>query len=136
MANIETALKAIAAGNAGLVALIGTRFFHGVAAQNAASPYVCYTRISDIPDRVMGGRSGLRRAHYQVEAWAEPSSTQGAAERANAVAAAVFAAFDEYKGTSDTIVIDWIHLEYGPEDDGGVEGTHRVILELWADYRS
>jgi formyltetrahydrofolate synthetase len=131
MADITTALKAIATANAALTALVGSRVHHGEAAQNSAEPYVTFYRISDIPGRVMGTvtLSGLRSAHFQFDSWGESMSS------AKAVAAALFAAFDDYRGTSDTIVIDKILMEYGPEDTGEGAGEFRQILEARVNYR-
>jgi formyltetrahydrofolate synthetase len=131
MADIHSALKAIATANVALTALVGARVHHIEAAQNTAVPYVTFQRISDIPGRVMGTAtlSGQRTAHYQFDAWA---STQLSA---SAVAAAVFGAYDDYRGTSDTIAIDKILMEFGPEDSGDTEDYYRCILEAWVHYR-
>lgn len=132
MSDIATALKAIATANAPLTALVSTRVYHGDAPQNDTLPYVCFTRISDLPGRVYGATtlSGARRAHYQFDVWASTVLS------ATSTAAAVFTAFDDYRGTSDTIVIDKILMEFGPEVSGeGGETEERVILEAWVNYR-
>jgi len=132
VSDIISALKAIATANGALTALVGDRVHHGMASQKSSEPYVTFMRISDLPGRVYGTvtLSGQRTAHFQFDAWSSSMTS------AKTTGAAVFNAFDDYRGTSDTIVIDKILMEYGPEDTGEGAGEFRQIIEAWCitDY--
>ena len=77
-------------GNAsGVAAVIGDRFYPGLAPQGVTRPYCVYTRVASDPQNSLGGFTGnLERVRVQVDCYAETFDS------AVAIAAAVRAAVD------------------------------------------
>lgn len=130
MATISSALRTRLINFAGISTLISARVYPAPIPQNPTYPLVTYQKISGPRDYVMGNQSGLVRARFQLDTWAE---TYGECE---ALADQVRLALSNYSGTSDTITIDWIALdnEQGPlyDDDADLQ---RCIQDYMIDYR-
>jgi len=129
MASIDTALYTRMTGFAGLAALVGTRIYPAPIPQGATYPLVTYQQISGVRDYVYSNQSGLVRARFQVDSYAETATG------ARALAEQVRLALSIYNGVSDGITIDLIQIineerVYDDEVD-----LHRIIHDYMVDYR-
>ena len=92
--SLEQALVARVAATSSLVALIGTRFYAGVAVQNATRPYVVFDTIGgEGRARTMGDGVNLVRQRVQMTVVATTVSSE------IDVHAALLTAFDWWSGT-------------------------------------
>jgi hypothetical protein len=126
MASIDTALFTRLSGN---VALAGTRIYPPPIPQNATYPLVTYQQISGVRDYVYSNQSGLVRARFQMDSYAET------AMGARALAEQVRLCLSIYRGTSDTIVIDLIQIINEQRVYDEDVGLHRLIHDYQIDYR-
>lgn len=112
MASIDSALITRLKNFAGLSALVGARVFaHPLPTKSTAyDPYPCVeiAQTHGRRDYVMGGQSGLVRAHFDIWAWDDSPA------KVRAIAEQVRRALSGYSGTSDTVTID--HIELMDED--------------------
>ena len=112
MGTIDSALITRLRAFPGLTALVGTRIFsHPLPTKSTAyDPYPCVEIVQTHGrrDYVMGGQSGLVRAHYDVWSWDDsPAGIRAIAEQ-------VRLALSHWNGTSDSVTID--HIELIDED--------------------
>lgn len=89
---MESELRAILTGNAGVSALVGTRVHWIERAQGGGLPSITLTGISRGENYSLHGRDGLATRRVQVDCWAETYAS------AKAVEAAVIAALSGYSG--------------------------------------
>lgn len=68
---IETLLFTRLSTFAGLAALIGTRVYPNIAPQNATRPFVSYRRVTSDRPPAMGSDSGVVRARFQFDTFAD-----------------------------------------------------------------
>jgi hypothetical protein len=67
--SLETKLYTLLSGNAGVVALVATRIYPLTAPQEAAMPYVVYTRVSSGRLYSLTGYSNLEYPRMQVDCY-------------------------------------------------------------------
>jgi hypothetical protein len=127
------AVYTILSSAAGVTAITSTRIYPIQAPQNVTKPYITYQRISTERDYTLGGPDGLVNAILQVDCWAATN------DAARSLADAVRLAFDDYRGTSSSVVIQgtFLHNDFDnweQELAGGEPLLHRVTLEFSAWY--
>lgn len=127
------------AGQADLVALIGTRFAPWKTGQGLAKPRMVYLVVSGTSVKTLTAPRSLRRSRVQIEAQADTY------EGARIIAAKVIGdreagdnRLDGYAGTLGGIIVQGCHLDDESElfdepihaNDGG---TYRVVMDfiLW-----
>lgn len=86
--------------HAGLTALIGTRLYPGVLPQKCTYPAVNYSRVTAPRVSAMGADTGLVRARFQFDIWAETYAA------ARAVATQVIAAYKRWNTTTGVTIQD------------------------------
>lgn len=89
---------------AGLTALVGTRVYPNIAPQNAARPYVAYRLVSDIRPPAMGRDSGVARARFQFDAFADEPA--GGYDAADAIRVQIAAALKRWRDAGPPVVQD------------------------------
>lgn len=95
--SIESDLYSGLTGHAGLSALISTRLYPDVAAQNATRPYAVYQRISTVKTQAISGVVVSELPRFQFSIYADTALS------ALNVAAQVQAALLAFAGSSVTI---------------------------------
>jgi len=125
VALLEEAIKSRLTTFAGLTALIGTRAYPTRMPQNPVYPNLVFTEISNIPDYVMGGQSGIARARYQIDCYAD--SVSGV----KALAEQVRLALSGFRGTVAAVVIDLVLKQ----NSTTVDEENRVIADYFFFYR-
>lgn len=98
--SIETVLYDRGVAHAGLSALIGTRLYPGAMPQKCTYPAVSYWRVAASRVPAMGADTGLVRARFQFDIWAEKYAD------ARAVAAQVRAAYQRWRTTTGVTIQD------------------------------
>lgn len=125
---MEEQLRALIAGDTGVVDLVGKAVHWRLAPQSAAVPFVNLSVISGERDYHMLGASGLVNSRVQVDCWADRYST------AKAIARAVESAVSGFVGAMGAITFDGIMIDAERDDDfpaTGDTGTRfRVSLDL------
>ena len=111
MADIQTAVRAILAADAGVSALVGTRIYPDRLPQNVTYPAITYEMYSEDSFEAMDGLLGIAEATIEVTCWASTRLV------ASSVQDAVRLALANYQGTSSGVVVRRIHT--------GVGGTGR-----------
>lgn len=97
---VETVLYDRGVAHAGLSALISTRLYPGVLPQKCTYPAVNYSRIFASRVPAMGADTGLVRARFQFDIWADTYAA------ARAVAEQVRAAYQRWRNTAGTVIQD------------------------------
>ena len=119
---VEAAIVALLASNEDVSAIVADRIRPLALKQGDALPALVYQKISDVPDYVMGGQSGLTDARIQITCWA--ANDAGGYSQVKQLAEAVRCALSGYMGTvtsgADSLDIDFIELNnqtdlYDPE---------------------
>ena len=131
MASIEEALYAKLIATAGVTALVGTRIYPASSAQatDPALNYLTYARVGGQPYHTHDGPAGLRWARMSFMAHSPSYAT------AKAIAAAVLAALDGFKGTVGSVEIQAILSEMDMIDDYDPETRQQlVITDLMTAY--
>lgn len=134
--SIEAAIIARVAATASLVTLVGTRVSPIVVPQSAALPAIAYQLVSDVREEVMGVNAGIRRARVQLTILADTYAS------ALAVSAAVETAFNRYRGTSASVVVQDCFIENtasGLDPQSGQEageGTMSRTMDLLFHYEA
>lgn len=125
---MEEQLRALIAGDSGVVDLVGKSVHWRLSPQSAAVPFVNLSMISGERDYHMTGPSGLVSSRVQVDCWADRYSA------AKAIARAVESAVSGFSGPMGTIIFDSIMIDADRDDDfpaTGDTGTRfRVSLDL------
>ena len=83
---VKAALVARLMGDAGVVALVGSRVYPQVVPQDAAMPALAYQRISETPEYSHTGFSSLSRTRFQITVEAETMASVDAAAQAVRIA--------------------------------------------------
>jgi hypothetical protein len=130
MATISTALRNRLTNYAGFSTIAQARMYPAPIPQKATYPLVTYQKISGLRSYAMGAQIDMVRSRFQIDIWATDY------DACEALADQVRLALSNYRGTSDTIVIDLIRLEdeQGPMLDEGSE-LQRVIQDYILDFR-
>ena len=89
----------------GLAALIGNRIYPDYFPQGGQLPAVAYTLEDDSSGHMMQGASGLRRAIYQINVWAETR------REVMTVARQICRALDGYHGAFMDIPVPGVFLD-------------------------
>ena len=91
---VESALYAIAAADAGVAALVGTRIYRERLPQGETLPALVYQQVSELPDLAHSGPAGTSSLRYQFNCYgANPTA-------AEALKNALVTAFHGYSGTT------------------------------------
>ena len=123
---IEASVWQILADNAGVGALCEDRIYPVKVPQNATFPCVTYSRVSTNRWSAMGSDTGIADKRFQVSSWGETYA------EANALAEAVRAALQRYRGTVDGVLIQDIFVDGdGPETWEDEAGAYQAVT----DYR-
>lgn len=124
---VETVLFSRLSGFAGLNALISNRVYPTVIPQNSPLPVVSYRRISTTRESAMGSDTGIARARFQLDSFAESFSA------VRPVAEQVRAALQRWRNNSGTVVQDSFILS---EDDDYDHETklYRVMQDFEVIY--
>jgi hypothetical protein len=120
---METALRTLLVGDAGVAALIGTRVSWVERPQGSALPAIVLTRVSTIRQYVHGGQSELVESRVQADCWAASYAA------AKAVEAAVLAALSGYAGGIFNAIFAESARDGGRENDGP-EAIYRVSVDF------
>lgn len=126
---VNDAIYYILSNAAGVTAITSTRIYPLQAPQNVTRPYITYQRISTERDGSLDGPNGLVSASVQVDCWATTN------DAARALADAVRLAFDDYRGSAASTIIQGVFLKqdfdnWEQELAGGESLLHRVTLEF------
>lgn len=97
---IEAGIFAHLIGNAGVVALVGTRIYPLLVPQDAEMPALAYQRISGPRDHAHDGASGLALARIQL------TFVAASYDGAKSLAAAVRAAMDGFSGMMGEVMVN------------------------------
>lgn len=108
---MEQDFRAILAGHAPLIALVGTRIYPSTYPQGAADPAIRYTKISDTDQPHMKGRDGLWSSIVQVDVRA------ATAEQALAARDVLVGLLNPYRGQKASTDFRLIQLR----DDRGIQ---------------
>jgi len=73
--SIQDDLYSILSNAAGVTALVGTRIYPGIAAQDAASPLIVYKHISGVNRNQLNGSKIATSHRIQIQSWAAKPST-------------------------------------------------------------
>lgn len=129
MAYIEGALRTRALAHEGTAALIAARFYAaGEVPQGATLPLVSAQRISGIRQHAMGADTGLVMARVQINVVA--ASYTGVL----ALAEQIRGAFQDYTGTSASVVIERIFLDGETDlgfDQPGEAHSRALDFQVW-----
>jgi hypothetical protein len=74
--DIEEVFPILLGGNADVVALAGPRLFPNRIPQRGEMPAVIWRRLSGGPLGTLAGKSGTRKAQFQVECWSATSQEE------------------------------------------------------------
>lgn len=129
MSNIDTAIYTRLSTHAGLAALVSTRIYPPPAPQDATYPLVTYQQISGIREYAMTTQVGLVDGRFQFDVWAETRPG------ARTVAEQVRQALSNYRGTSDTIQVDFVRMDTELVDYDEDAALHRVLQDYIISYR-
>lgn len=88
--SLETKLETLLSGDAGIVAIVGTRVYSDEAPQDLVLPYIVYQRISSGRQYSFSGYSNLENPRVQIDCYS--STKSGAVALCDAVVAAMRAA--------------------------------------------
>lgn len=126
--SIESVLYDHARTFAGLSALVGTRIYPNLQPQQVADKSVTFRRISSQRVSAMGADTGLVRARYEFDAWADNY------DDARAIADQLRLCFQRWNTTTGTVVQDVYVLNDVElyEDD---TQTHHVAVDFEFIYR-
>lgn len=114
--SLETKLYTLLSSDAGVVAIASDRVYPDEAPQNAALPYVVYTRISSGRVYSLSGYSGLENPRIQIDCYAETMAD--VVSLSDAVISAMRGA------TTFKVAMD--DPENMPEEDG----TFRIMIDF------
>lgn len=127
MSNPETVVVTLLEASAAYTALAGARTFDTRAPAATALPYVTFQMVDDPDDRHLGGRSRVRRARIQVDAWGADTATV----RAVMAAADQALTVTRRRTVAGLDVAQAARLDQGTEDGG--EATR--LFRRRADYQ-
>lgn len=138
---IEQALVSRLKSDATLATLLGAtaadpHIHPSVMVQQEALPVIVYQKISDVPDYVMGGQSGLSVTRFQITVWTgmDPA-TSGGYLQACAITDRVRMILSGWHGTvtigADSIDVNYVTLDnqidnYDPEAGRGLAMQARI----------
>lgn len=132
MSSPEAAVIALLEASAAYVALAGARTYDTRAPANTALPYVTFQMIDDPDDRHMTGRSRVRRARVQLDAWA----ASPAAARALMDAADPALTVTERRLVALLDVVQIVRLDTRSGDDGEATRLFRRSADYQISYYS
>lgn len=130
---IQALLYTRLSGFAGLTALVAGRIYPNRAPQDAARPYVTYRLVSDTRPPAMNRDSGVARARFQFDAFAD--ETAGGYDAADAIRVQVSAALKRWRDpvgppvVQDVFMVSQIDLY---EDDIRM---HNASADYEVNYR-
>ena len=135
--HIETALYNYLASVVAITALVSDRIYMDVAAEGAAMPYLVFTRVSTVPDYLMGGQSGLTTARFQFDAISdEKMDVMSVAEQLRLALSGYGPATMGGAGGAE---VDWCSLELMQDDfadeTGRFSGIYRRLTDYYIHYR-
>lgn len=125
--SIETAIYDRLSNFAGLAALVSTRIYPLTAPQDAAQPYLTYSKISETKHHASTADISLTTTRFEVSVWGATYATTKAA------VAQVKAALSRYGGTNDSVVIQQIFQvsEVDFYEDDTKSFRVAVDFEIW-----
>lgn len=129
MAYIEEGLYTLLSGTVAIAALVSTRIYAVVAPQNPTTPFLVVTKISDVPEYVMGSESGITTARIQIDAYDTTYSG------ARALSEAVRQALSHYSGAPYGVTVDIILKESDTALWEDEVKLHRILNDYMVSYR-
>lgn len=125
---VEADIFSRLSGYTTLAALISTRVYPSLLPQNATYPAVSYRRVSSERPPVMGDDTGIVRARFQFDAWAQSYSGM------IAVKELVREALQRYHGTATVEILEtFILMDMDLyEDDTRI---HHGVIDVEINYR-
>lgn len=125
---VEADIFSRLSGYTTLAALISTRVYPSLIPQNATYPAVSYRRVSSERPPVMGDDTGIVRARFQFDAWAQSYSGM------IAVKELVREAMQRYSGTATVTILEtFILMDMDLyEDDTRI---HHGVIDVEINYR-
>ena len=102
---IEPATRIILSQDAVIGPLVTDRIYFIVAPQNERRPRIVLLLVSSVPGHTFEGQAGYRKGRLQCDCLA-PSYQQ-----AKELATAAQSALDNFTGTVDSTVIDWLEVD-------------------------
>lgn len=114
----------------GLAALVASRVYPVHAPQNVSKPYITYHRISAVRVLAMVSNTGIVRARYQFDVWADSfDKTQEIAEQ-------IRLALDRWSGTLEGTEVEVAFiLNDGPDLYEDRERLHHKVMDFEINYR-
>lgn len=101
---IEPAARIILSQDAVVGPLVVDRIYFGVAKQNERRPRLVLLLVSSVPGHTFEGKAGYRKGRLQCDCLA-PTYAE-----AKALASAAQSALDNFSGTRDDTIIDWLEV--------------------------
>lgn len=129
MALLDEAIFSRLSGFAGISALVGARVYPTLMPQKPTLPALVYTEISNVPDYVMGGQSGIAGARYQIDSYATSLSA------VKALAEQVRLALSGFRGTLVDVIIDHVEKQNSTTLYEEETALHRVTADYLFFYR-
>lgn len=125
---VEADIYTRLSGYTTLAALISTRVYPSLLPQNATYPAVSYRRVSSERPPVMGDDTGIVRARFQFDAWAQSYSGM------IAVKELVREALQRHRGTATVEILETFILMDTDlyEDDTRI---HHGVIDVEINYR-
>ncbi len=122
--SIESGLYARLAGDAAVAALVATRIYPAVVPQGATLPAITYQRVAGTSELAHSGPSGLGRARFQVDCWAEAYAA------AIDLGEAVRACLHGYRGAFDGAVVGGVVMLDGADGYDPATGVYRRRMDF------
>jgi len=134
--NIDEALFTHLSTTAGITALVGTRIYPIVMPPGVALPAISLQKISMERTHAFRQDAAITRASFQISSWAKTDAVKKGYAHAQACAAAVRAALQNYSGTMGGIggiVVDAVLIENEMDDYDSASETYVVHqdFEIW-----
>lgn len=112
-----------------LLAIVDADIFPVQTRENTEPPYIVYQMISDVPDVVLAGASGVTQARVQIDCYADGYAA------VKTLAEAVRSALDSYSGIVAGYVIQGIFKEDSSDSpEAPLHGEGRAVNRVTTDF--
>lgn len=123
-------LFTLVTSDSGVSDLIGTRFYPGIAPQNATVPYAVNRVVSTMDGLHHQGAENLKRSRIQIDCVA----ASGLA--AEALADAIIAVLHGRRGTTGSTKFFWSRLDGETDDFEPSNDEHRKAIDFLIQYQA
>lgn len=136
VADPRPALRFYVLADAAIASIVGIRMFAGRMPQGEIRTSIVFTRVSGVGDHHLQGPSGLARARFQIDAWAQTL------DAAVALADLIKARIDGFRGTiqwddnspGNALTIQGIFFESESEDYDDTAKLYRARRDYFVNY--